>query len=295
MDLKQLRTFVVVAREGNLTRAAQRLHITQPTASLQLKALQESLDVTLFIRTSQGLSLTPDGWALIDAAERVLNEADEFQRASHSLRQTPHGQLRLGTILHPEFIRLGLTLQHMADRYPQIRTALRHGMSGWVARLVRNGELDAGFYLGALEQTKGQPALHAQPLTLFSYYVIAPKRWASRVAGKNWTEIATLPWIWTPPDSVHNRLLSHKFDSLGVTPETVAEVDQEASMLDLVRAGVGLSLARDSVALRESQASGLVMVEGLSIQTELSFIALATRREDPLVGAAFSSVAQAFG
>ncbi|MGR9580682.1 LysR family transcriptional regulator, partial [Pandoraea sputorum] len=72
MELAHLRAFVAIAREGNLTRAAQRLHLTQPAVSLQVKALQEALRLTLFTRTAQGLALTRDGQALLPLAERML-------------------------------------------------------------------------------------------------------------------------------------------------------------------------------------------------------------------------------
>lgn len=61
MDLTLLRAFATVAREGNLTRAAAQLHLTQPAVSLQIKHLQETLGVALFTRTSRGLALTRDG------------------------------------------------------------------------------------------------------------------------------------------------------------------------------------------------------------------------------------------
>jgi DNA-binding transcriptional LysR family regulator len=183
----------------------------------------------------------------------------------------------------------------MVEHYPKIRPTLRHGMSGSVGRLVRAGELDVGFFLGPPEGAGGPAGLEALPLASFTYCVVAPKGWGAQVAGRNWADIAALPWIWTPPDSVHHRLLSAQFDALGVAPNAVAEVDQESSMLDLVRSGVGLSLARDSIALRESQANGLLLVKGLSIQAELSFITQAARRGDPLVAAAFSAVQAAFG
>ena len=61
MDLKHIRSFAAVAREGNLTRAAEHLHLTQPALSLQLKNFQESLDLTLFSRSAQGLSPNADG------------------------------------------------------------------------------------------------------------------------------------------------------------------------------------------------------------------------------------------
>jgi hypothetical protein len=66
----------------------------------------------------------------------------------------------------------------------------------------------------------------------------------------------------------------------------VAEVDQEPSMLDLVKSGVGLTLARDSVALAEAHAHALTIVEGVTVPTQLSFIALAERREEPTIAAA---------
>lgn len=294
MDLKHIRTFAAVAREGNLTRAAEHLHLTQPALSLQLKNFQESLDLTLFARTAQGLAPNADGRALLPSALRILDALDDFQRAIGALRDTVQGELRIGTILDPEFLRLGATLQYLVEHYPKIRPTLRHGMSGSVGRQVRAGELDVGFFLGPA-RPPGGPGLDALPLAAFTYYVVAPKGWGAQVAGRGWAEIAALPWIWTPPDSVHHRLLTDKFDALGIAPNAVAEVDQEASMLDLVRSGVGLSLVRDSIALRESQANGLLLIKGLSIQAELSFITQTPRRTDPLVAAAFAAVEAAFG
>jgi len=160
---------------------------------------------------------------------------------------------------------------------------------------VRAGDLDVGFYLGPAGATGGAPLLEVLPLASFTYYVVAPKGWGAQVAGRGWQEIAALPWIWTPPDSVHHRLLATQFDALGIVPNAVAEVDQEASMLDLVRSGVGLSLVRDSIALRESQANGLLLLPGLAIPAELSFITQAARQGDPLVAAAFAAVQAAFG
>lgn len=294
MDIKHLRTFVEVARQRNLTRAAEALHLTQPAISLQLKHLQTATGLALFTRTARGLVLTADGRAMLTAAERVLGAVADFSALGDSLQNTVRGDLRIGTVLNPEFLRLGTCLRQLLERYPHVQTSLRHGMSGWVAAQVQRGDLDMGFFLGPLPAAKDRQALHLQALAPFTYYVIAPQDWGARIDGQGWAQIAALPWIGTPPDSAHNRLLSKKFSALGVTPRVVAEVDQEASMLDLVRAGVGLSLARDSIALRESQTAGLQIVKGLSIRTELALICLATRQTDPVIQAAFSVVGQAF-
>lgn len=283
MDLTQLRAFVTVAHEGNLTRAAVRLHLTQPAVSLQIKSLQAALNLQLFSRTASGMTLTDDGAKLLPFAERVLASMEEFRQGADSLHSTLSGSLAIGTILDPEFIRLGTFLKRLVETYPQLTTQLQHGMSGWVQQQVKNGALDVGFYLG----TPGKEC-HYQTLTSFTYQVLAPHGWKTRVTGKDWPALAKLPWIWSPPESAHNRLLTKIFAQYKVTPNKVALVDQETSMLDLVKSGVGLSLVRESIALREAHAHGLVIADSVSLSTELSFITLAKRQHEPMIIAVFA-------
>ncbi len=73
MELYQLRSFVCVAREGNLTRASQQLHLTQPAVSTQIKALEDELDEKLFERKPRSLVLTAAGKMLLARAEEVLD------------------------------------------------------------------------------------------------------------------------------------------------------------------------------------------------------------------------------
>jgi DNA-binding transcriptional LysR family regulator len=283
MDITQLRAFVIVAQEGNLTRAAERLHVTQPAVSLQIKSLQMSLNLQLFSRSPNGMSLTDDGAKLLPYAERVLASFIEFRQGADALHSTLSGSLAIGTILDPEFTRLGAFLKRLVEGYPQLSTELRHGMSGWVHQQIKNGNLDVGYYLG----TPGKE-FHTQTLTSFTYSVLAPHGWKARVAGKDWPALAKLPWIWAPPESLHNRLLSKIFSQYKLTPNKVALVDQEPSMLDLVKSGVGLSLVRESVALREAHAHGLVIADKVSLPTELSFICLANRKNEPVIAAVFA-------
>lgn len=283
MDLSHIRAFVTVARAGNLTRAAERLHLTQPAVSLQIKALQNALDLQLFMRTPTGMVLTDDGARLLPFAERVMESVAEFRQGAAALHSTLSGQLAIGTILDPEFIRLGPFLKRLVERYPQLSTRLEHGMSGSVLQQVRNGSLDVGFFLG----TPGRE-FHYQVLTSFTYNVVAPKGWKQRVTGRDWPALAALPWIWTPPESAHNRLLSPIFARCRLTPNKVALVDQEPSMLDLVKSGVGLSLVRESIALREAHAHGLVIADAVDLRTDLVFICLARRRNEPAIAAAFA-------
>jgi len=290
MDLIQLRAFVTVAREGNLTRAAERLHLTQPAVSLQIKSLQKTLRLQLFTRIPSGMALTDDGAKLLPYAERVLASVSEFRQGVDALHSTLSGKLSIGTILDPEFIRLGPFLKRLMENHPQLSTQLQHGMSGWVMQQVKSSALDVGYYLG----TPGKE-FHSQILTSFTYHVLAPHGWRSRVSGKAWPELAKLPWIWTPPESAHNRLLSKIFAQYKVMPNRVALVDQEPSMLDLVKSGVGLALVRESIALREAHAHGLVIADAVSVPTELSFIALAKRKNEPIIATTFALLKNVWG
>lgn len=290
MDLSQLRAFVMVAREGNLTRAAERLHLTQPAVSLQIKSLQNALRLQLFTRIPSGMALTDDGAKLLPYAERVLASVSEFRQGVDALHSTLSGKLSIGTILDPEFLRLGPFLKRLMENHPQLSTQLQHGMSGWVLQQIRNGALDVGYYLG----TPGKE-FHFQTLTPFTYHVLAPYGWRSRVASKGWVELAKLPWIWTPPESAHHRLLSKIFAQYKASPNRVALVDQEPSMLDLVKSGVGLALVRESVALREAHAHGLVIADSVTVPTELSFITLAKRKNEPMIATTFALLKNVWG
>jgi DNA-binding transcriptional LysR family regulator len=292
VDPQTLRAFVAVAREGNVSRAAQRLHLSQPAVSLQLKALAEATGLQLFTRMPHGLVLAPDGVALLPQAEKALAALADFSQAAERLHSTVRGRLRIGTILDPEFTRLGAFLRELVESAPQIETELRQGMSGDVLAQVDRAELDVGFFLGLPGETGGRGAaqFETRVLSHFTYRVLAPAGWGEQVHGRDWKALAALPWIATPPASAHHRLLASVFEPLGVTPRQVALVDQEASMLDLVRSGVGLSLVRDAVAMNEAQARGLVIAERVSLECLLSFVCLKSRRSEPVVASAWAAL-----
>jgi DNA-binding transcriptional LysR family regulator len=321
MDIQTLRIFAAVAREGNLSRAAVKLSLTQPAVSLQIKGLQAATGLLLFTRSAQGMNLTRDGAALLPLAEKVLAAQGEFRNAAASLHTQVRGRLRIGTILDPEFTRLGAFLKVLVETAPQVETELRQAMSGEVLAQIERGELDVGFYLGnparAPDSTRlqeenrppalsgpAQGAMHSiasqlpdpaaqfsvRELMRFTYRVLAPAGWGPQVLGKDWKALAALPWIATPPASAHHRLLASVFGPLGIEPRRVALVDQEASMLDLVKSGVGLSLVRDSIAMRESQSAGLVIADQVSLQSVLSFVSLSARRQTPVVASAWQAL-----
>jgi DNA-binding transcriptional LysR family regulator len=323
-DLLSLKAFVSVAREGSVSKAANTLYLTQPAVSLQLKSLQERLNLKLFERAGRGLVLTRDGAALLPQAEKVLSALQDFAHNAHRMQSALRGRLRIGTILDPEFTRLGAFLKELVEAAPHVETELSQHMSGQVLKRLHANELDAGFYLSTPQEWQGlrqtsttsaaaqiaarqidfnpyffegnhDPApekytldamqLIAIELTRFNYRVLAPASWGPQVRGKDWAQLAVLPWVLTPPQSVHFRLLREVFMPLNLAPKRAALVDQEASMLDLVRSGVGLSLARDSIAMREAHSRGLVVADRVQLPCVLGFVHSAAQQSSAVMQA----------
>ena len=96
MEIRTLRYFLAVAREENMTRAAELLHVTQPTLSKALKSLEEELDKKLFIRQSFSIRLTDEGMLLRERAEDLVSMADKIEKEFVSLDDIAGGELFLG-------------------------------------------------------------------------------------------------------------------------------------------------------------------------------------------------------
>ena len=287
MELYQLRTFAAVAEEGHLTRAAQRLHLSQPAVSGQIKALEQEFDLRLFERSASGMNLTVTGRELLAHAQQLLAAADRLARAAKRLRGEISGVLRIGTVSHPEATRVGPLLARAVERHPNLELELHNEVSGAALECVRDGRLDASFYFGHAPQ----PDIDALRLTQFVYCVTGPAAWADRLRAAGWAEIAALPWILTPAISTHNRLVSDLFAQHGVAPPNgLVEADQESVIEDLVRSGVGVSLVREEAALAREAAGEVCIWDKARLRTTLWFVRAAARVGDPLLQAVFDLV-----
>ena len=283
-----LRTFITVARLGHLTRAAEKLHLSQPTVSGQIRALEEELGVRLFERTPRGVKLTRYSEKLLPKAERIVEAALELLVSAKALREDLSGKIRIGTIIHPDLVRIAELSARMRARCPRVEIEFHHGLSGWVLDSLRKHTLDAGFYVG--DPPRGNiSALHLADLPLC---VVAPASFRDRVRGAGWKEIAALPWIWTPKLGAYHRITSRMFREHKLKPNIVMEADRESTLINLVTAGMGLSLTRTEVAQAAVRARKVVIWDKGRISPPLSFVSLRSRRHDPLIQAINAEIAK---
>lgn len=281
MELYHLKTFATVAEEGHLTRAADRLHTSQPAISAHIKALEEELGVTLFNRTPKGMQLTAEGEQLLPRAQQTLTLAGDFKQLAKSLQDELIGSIRIGLNSDAEHLRLPLIQQALGARYPRLEQHFMAGMTQTNIPNVRIGRLDAAFISGSCND----PKMRVIPLANISLHIAAPLAWRDQLEDVSIRHLAELPWIYTDPNCAYFSVMHALFEQHSCYPQKIAVSDQEEALYAMVKAGVGLGIIRGDEAER-GQAEGHFHVLPVTLPSvELSFIYPKKRANDPIIRA----------
>lgn len=154
MEIRVLRYFLETAREGNMTRAAERLFISQPTMSKQLKELENELGAKLFIRSNYSIRLTEAGMLLRDRAEDILSLVDKTEAEFKSLEETNSGDIFVGA---PESEAMSLfaeAVHSLQKNYPRIRCNIYSGNLSDVCEQLDKGLLDFAIVMSYVDLSK---------------------------------------------------------------------------------------------------------------------------------------------
>jgi DNA-binding transcriptional LysR family regulator len=291
MELYQLRTFVTVARQGNLTGAAELLHVSQPAASAQVKALEAELGVALFERRPTGLSVTKVGEALVPYAERVISAAAELKTRAKVMRGEVAGKLCIGAVIDPGYLRIGELVSRLLGLHPLLDIEIHQQISAKIADSVRSGEIDAGFFLGST----GGLGLSALTLSRPLYRVVGPVAWRERLQVASWNDLADLPWVCGPKQGFHFQMLTDLFGKRDLRPLKVTEADQESIIFSLVCSGAGLSLMREDLAFAAAAGEEIVIWGDVTAKTCLSMLFREDRKAAPEIQAMLAVLQSIWG
>ena len=154
MEIRVLRYFLEVAREGSVTRAAERLHISQPTLSKQLKDLEAELGKKLFVRSSFSVRLTDEGMLLRKRAEDILDMVDKTTDEFKALGQITGGDIRIGCAESDSMKHLARRIKAVQERYPGIRVHLYSGDTEDLSERLDRGLLDFAVIAQAVDLSK---------------------------------------------------------------------------------------------------------------------------------------------
>ncbi|MQR89001.1 LysR family transcriptional regulator [Bacillus megaterium] len=154
MEFRVLRYFLTVAREGNITRAADFLHVTQPTLSRQLKDLEQELGKKLFIRSSHSVILTDEGMLLRNRAEEIVNMMDKLEAEFSSMEETIGGDVYIGGGETEAMKHIARVAKDVQVRYPNIRYHLYSGNEEDITERLDKGLLDFGILIQPADISK---------------------------------------------------------------------------------------------------------------------------------------------
>ncbi|MEO8004145.1 MAG: LysR family transcriptional regulator [Betaproteobacteria bacterium] len=242
MELRHLRYFAAVAEELHFGRAAKRLHISQPPLSMQIRALEEELGVTLLNRTQRSVSLTQAGNALLAEAKHILARVDQAILTTRRAGRGEIGELLVGFISVADYNVLPVVLREFRRRFPLVNLTLREATTDAQLRDLIAGRIDVGFVLPPVNE----PALESVAILREPLIAALPEKHPlARKPGKLALEkLKDAPFILFPrpyAPGLYDDIVSC-CKAAGFSPRVEQEAIQMQTIVSLVSAELGVAL-----------------------------------------------------
>ena len=293
MLFKQLECFLVVARLGSMSRAAEEMFLTQPSLTARLKALEHEVGDQLFVRTRSGMRLTEAGRQFLPYAERSVASVENGKRHLEELRKGTGGHLMLGALPRVSTYALPDLLEEFSLAYPSVVLSVKTGHSKDVLDMVLTEEVQLG-----LARSMEHPEVESVPM--YDEDLVLAVGVEHDFAGRRdvgLEELANERLILFDRASSSYEITKSVFKDAGISEPDVVELDNIEAAKRMVEQGLGVSFLPEQAVIRAVAAGRLdtVEIEGCP-ELRRSIVAL-RRRDVPLTGtvAAFMDVAGATG
>jgi len=276
MDIKQLRYFSVIADEGQVSRAAKKLHMAQPPLSHHLKMLEQELGVTLMARNGRRMELTEAGKVLLKRARKILQYLDDTVLEVRETGQGLRGTLSIGAVKSSFSYLLG-PIRHFRTHYPLVKFHLREGDSYTIGESVRSREIEIGLVRLPLDLS----GMEMIRLTEEPYVAVYPSEWEKELP----VPLALKDLQDWPLLLLHRLSGVGQFEIIveecrrsGFEPKIICECPDVAMLLSLTSKCVGVSIVPKS-ALDAFPLCNLKFreIEGCSVAAESALVWLKDR------------------
>ena len=279
IDARLWRSFTVVAEELHYGRAADRLHITQPALSRQIRDLERALGVTLFDRTSRRVALSQAGRAVLGQARRALTESDRAIRLARLAAKGDWGELTIGVLPAVALALLPAIIRAYRDTHRSIDVTISESFDDEQLTALAAGRIDAGF----LRAAEAPPGIRLQ--TLLTEQVVAALPADHRLVGHDrlaLSELAGEPFVFFPR---HRSVLAYdefiaSCRAAGFSPAIVQEASGIAA-LGLVAAGLGVTVVAASYQALSLAGVRFVPVVGHQLALQVAWAADSTNAALP--------------
>lgn len=256
MQLGQIEAFVEVARQGNISRAAEVLYLTQPTVTARLLALEEEVGDKLFTRVKYGVTLTDAGKALLPYAQRALQNLADGQATVKNLREAARGSLQLGSSSFMSMYILPSLLHRFAVDFPGVSVAVRTGHTEEILEMVLREEVQIGLTLSIKHPDIETLVLHEDELVL----VAAPSHPFSHRSTVSMEEVAQEGVVSFDTSTSYYKLVNSIFVNAGLALKGRFEMDNVETAKRIVEKGLGISLLPRTAVQKEITLATLKVV-----------------------------------
>ncbi|QKL21205.1 LysR family transcriptional regulator [Bacillus altitudinis] len=235
MNIENIEAFIYVCQLGSINKAAEALYLTQPSVSARIQSLEKELDLKLFDRQRNKLSLTEKGEQFYPHAKKILHS---YQEAKHSLKQTmiPY-ELTIGCASSISNNLLPNILPALKEKYENLKVKIVTGHSKDVVQKVINNQVDFG-----IVRTETHPQIESIPIFSDPIGLFVPTHHPlASYDNINMNELEEQPFIFFDYGSFDWLMLHRLFQKNNITPNISIEVDHMETAKNLVLQGMGLS------------------------------------------------------
>jgi LysR family cyn operon transcriptional activator len=246
MLLRHIRYFLAVAEHRNFTRAAEALHVSQPTLSQQIRQLEDTLGVPLLDRTGREIQLTDSGAAYRRYAQRALQDLEEGKRAIHDVQELSRGSLRLA--MTPTFTAylIGPLLEKYNHRYPNLTLNILEMPQERMEGMLNEDALDVGI---AFDETHS-PDIEAQVLFVEALAMVVGRShpFAKKRAALTLQEFSGESLVLLNEEFATRHYIDRYCRQHGVAPRIAMEVNSISAVIELVQRTTLATLLPDAIA-----------------------------------------------
>ncbi len=238
LEVRHLRVIEAIAAEGRVSKAARRLHLTQPAVSHALRSLEDRLGVRLFARRRQGMVPTADGERLLLTAASVLDQLERAERELHSISREGVDVLRITTQCYSSYHWLPGVLKLFQRDFPQVELQIVPAASRRPIEALLDDQID----LAVITGDPGQPGVALE--ALFSDEMVAIVPPGHELAERHHLEAADFAdqHLVTHPDSSTSFLFTRVLTPARISPRRVSEFPLSEAVVETVKAGLGISV-----------------------------------------------------
>jgi LysR family cyn operon transcriptional activator len=272
------RVFMYAAHSSNLTKAAQLLHMTQPSVSYAIKQLEEALDVVLFDRLSKGVKLTHEGYALFQHVVSAFAQLETGEKQLQLLKQFKNGQVRIGAngaiikdIVLPR-------LNEFHAKYPDIRIRLLQEKTSNIIRHIKQGMLDIGF----VHLPIADHEIEVIPIdSSHNCFVVGKAHEDLATDSVSTDQLLQIPFLMLSSGSTTRAFVEQWFNSQGYTIEADIELNSLDMLTEFAECGYGVAFVPRSF-VRDKISEGVLFELKTRVPIPDRPLGIATKRQSSL-------------